>query len=119
MDNINEYQLKAHSFSEYGDPFVTSGEGDISCSYCYPVMGLAEEAGEVAGKFAKALRDNNGIITDERKEEIIKELGDVTWFVAEICTLLDVSMGDVMQRNIEKLTSRKNRNVIHGSGDNR
>lgn len=119
MDNVNEYQLKAHGFSEYGKPFVTGKQGCVKCDYCYPVMGLAEEAGEVAGKFAKALRDNNGIITDERKEEIIKELGDVTWFVAEICTLLDVGMGEVMQRNIEKLTSRKNRNVIHGSGDDR
>lgn len=109
---VNEYQLKAHSFADYYKPTQT-------CNYCYPVMGLTEEAGEVSGKYAKAIRDCNGVIDNERREEIIKELGDVTWFVAELCTLLNVSIEEVMQKNIDKLTSRKERNVIHGNGDNR
>ena len=109
---VNEYQLKAHSFADYYKPNQT-------CNYCYPVMGLTEEAGEVSGKYAKAIRDCNGVVDNERREEIIKELGDVTWFVAELCTLLNVSMEEVMQKNIDKLKSRKERNVIHGNGDNR
>ena len=113
--NINEYQLQAHGFADYAKPVTQSAD----CGYCYPVMGLTEEAGEVAGKFAKAVRDNNGFIDGERREAIIKELGDVTWFVAELCTLLNVSMEEVMQKNIDKLTSRRERNVIHGSGDDR
>ena len=113
--NVCEYQLKAHSFSDYSKPITQTA----NCDYCYPVMGLAEEAGEVAGKYAKAIRDCNGVISEERKIEIVKELGDVTWFVAELCTLLGVSLEEVMQKNIDKLTSRKERNVIHGSGDNR
>ena len=113
--NINEYQLKAHSFADYPTPVTRTA----NCNYCYPVMGLAEEAGEVAGKYAKAVRDCNGEIDYERKEAIIKELGDVTWFVAELCTLLNVSMEEVMQKNIDKLTSRGERNVLHGSGDDR
>jgi NTP pyrophosphatase (non-canonical NTP hydrolase) len=90
-------------------------EGDFR----YPVMGLAEEAGEVCGKFAKAVRDENGVISDERKEAIKKELGDVCWFIAEISTLLDFNLEDVMQGNLDKLASRKARGVLHGSGDNR
>ena len=117
--NICEYQLKAHSFADYCEPFVITKDDTIVCDYVYPVMGLTEEAGEVAGKFAKAIRDCNGEIDSERKEAIIKELGDVTWFVAELCTLLGVSLEEVMQKNIDKLTSRKERNVLHGEGDNR
>ena len=112
---INEYQKKAHTFADYAMPCTN----DADCGYCYPVMGLTEEAGEVAGKFGKAIRDYNGYISEERKAEIVKELGDVTWFVAELCTFLDVTLEEVMQKNIDKLTSRKERNVIHGNGDNR
>lgn len=116
--NVNEYQLSAHSFADYTMPFV-AGKENVRIDYCYPVMGLAEEAGEVSGKFAKAVRDNDGVIDEQRRTEIIKELGDVCWFVAELCTLLNVGLEEVMQKNIDKLTSRRERNVIHGSGDNR
>jgi len=114
---INEFQIQAHGFSAY--PSGTVGEYKHSADWIYPALGLAEEAGEVAGKFAKAVRDNDGVISSDRKNEIIKELGDVTWFVAELCTLLGVSLEEVMQKNIDKLTSRKERGVIKGSGDNR
>ena len=105
------FQIKAHEFADY----LGAEEKDFR----YPVMGLAEEAGEVSGKFAKAIRDDNGVITKERREAIKKELGDVLWFVAEIATLLNYSIEDIMESNIEKLTSRKLRNKIHGSGDDR
>ena len=109
--SINEYQERAHETADY----LGMKNGD----YRYPVMGLSEEAGEVSGKFAKAVRDANGIIDGERREAIKKELGDVCWFVAEIATILDLKLEDVMQGNLDKLASRKARGVIHGSGDNR
>lgn len=108
---INEYQKRAHETADY----LGMENGD----YRYPVMGLAEEAGEVSGKFAKAVRDANGIIDGERREAIKKELGDVCWFVAEISTLLGLSLEEVMQGNLDKLASRKQRGVLHGSGDDR
>ena len=119
--NCCEYQVQAHSFADYTKPWIINekAQQNLCCEYVYPALGLAEEAGEVAGKFAKAVRDCNGFIDEERKESIIKELGDVTWFVAELCTLMNVSLEEVMQKNIEKLTSRKERNKIHGNGDNR
>lgn len=107
----NEYQDKAHTFAEY--------MGLENDDWTYPVMGLAEEAGEVSGKFAKAVRDCKGEISAERRMEIIKELGDVCWMVAEIATLLNVPLEEVIAHNIEKLKSRKNRGVLHGNGDNR
>lgn len=109
--SINEYQERAHETADY----LGMENGD----YRYPVMGLSEEAGEVSGKFAKAVRDANGIIDGERREAIKKELGDVCWFIAEIATILDLKLEDVMQGNLDKLASRKARGVIHGSGDNR
>ena len=117
MLDFNEYQKKAHETADY--PSGTIGAEHHAVDYIYPAMGLSEEAGEVAGKFAKAVRDNNGIIDDERKEAIKKELGDVLWFVAELCTVLNIPMEEVAQKNLEKLASRKARGVIHGSGDDR
>lgn len=111
----NEYQKEAHKTSKYPVAIVEGNE----YPYAYPVEGLAEEAGEVAGKFAKAVRDESGIISDERKEAIIKELGDVCWFIAELCTLMDVDLETVMQKNLDKLADRAKRGVIGGSGDNR
>ena len=111
MLTINDYQKEAHKTACY----MGLEEGDFR----YPVMGLAEEAGEVSGKFAKAVRDENGVISAERKEAIKKELGDVCWFIAEISTLLGFTLEDVMQGNLDKLASRKARGVLHGSGDNR
>lgn len=111
MLKINEYQKEAHKTACY----LGLEEGD----YTYPVMGLAEEAGEVCGKFAKAVRDCNGVIDEERKTAIKKELGDVCWFIAEISTLLGLELEDVMQSNLDKLASRKERGVLHGSGDDR
>lgn len=107
----SEFQKKAHGFADYYCP--------ANIDYVYPALGLSEEAGEVAGKYAKAVRDNNAVIDENRKVEIVKELGDVLWFVAELATNLGVSLDEVMENNITKLTSRKERGVIHGSGDNR
>lgn len=83
----------------------------------YAVLGLAEEAGEVAGKFAKARRD--GWEPDELVVQATKELGDVLFMVAAICTSLNINLGDVAQQNIDKLNSRLARGTIGGVGDDR
>lgn len=121
MLDFNEYQKKAHETADYPEgKIVNTKEGvEHYISYIYPALGLSEEAGEVAGKYAKAVRDNAGVIDEERKKEIVKELGDVLWFVSELCTSLNVSLAEVAQKNLDKLASRKERGVIHGSGDNR
>ncbi len=91
----------------------------IGKSFIYPLIGLQGEIGEVSEKIKKLFRDDNGRLTSEKKIEIVKELGDVVWYISQLATEFDVKFSDVIKGNIEKLTSRKSRGKIHGSGDNR
>jgi len=88
-------------------------------NFIYPTLGLAGEAGEVAEKIKKVIRDKNGKAGQETKEEIQKELGDVLWYVSQIATELKISLDEVAKGNIKKLMSRLKRNRIRGNGDNR
>ena len=88
-------------------------------NFIYPVLGLCGESGEIAEKIKKVIRDEAGIVSEQKKEEIKKELGDVLWYISQIATELDFSLGAVAKLNIEKLQSRFERNKISGSGDNR
>ena len=81
----------------------------------YLIPGLCAEAGEVAGKYAKEIRDK----VENNPQDATKEIGDVLWFCAMICNYYGVPMEDVMRQNIEKLESRKQRGKISGSGDDR
>ena len=86
-------------------------------SYC--VLGLCGGSSEVADKVKKVIRDNNGVLSDLGKEDIAKELGDVLWYVANLSRELGYSLSEVAQMNIDKLSSRQNRGVLCGSGDER
>lgn len=129
--NAVAYQKEAHKFATYGDNIM------------YPALGLSEEAGEVAGKIAKFIRKHGGqspipdvdavirMIDDgdlnsefvedmnKFKSDVEKELGDVMWMVAELCTVYGLDLEEVMENNIAKLDDRKSRGVIVGEGDNR
>lgn len=85
----------------------------------YPALGLCGEAGEVAEKVKKILRDKGGVVTDEDRKEIAKELGDVCWYLNALAHTLGVPLSDILQANVDKLRSRKERQVLQGSGDNR
>ena len=88
-------------------------------NFIYPVLGLCGESGEIAEKIKKVIRDEGGVASDLKKEEIKKELGDVLWYISQIATELGLSLDAVGMANIEKLQSRLERNKISGSGDNR
>jgi len=88
-------------------------------NFIYPTLGLVGEAGEVAEKIKKVLRDENGIISEEKRGEIVKELGDVLWYIANLSKEIGVSLEEVANKNLEKLQSRQQRGELHGSGDNR
>jgi len=107
---FEEYQIKARQTAIYPNK---------DNNFIYPTLGLVGEAGEVAEKMKKVLRDNDGVISEEKREEITKELGDVLWYIANLSKELNISLEDVAQKNIEKLQSRQQRNELHGSGDNR
>ena len=85
----------------------------------YPTMGLVNEAGEVAGKVKKIFRDRDGEISEKDRQALKDELGDVMWYLAQICTELDLSLQEVAEANLVKLFSRLERGQIKGDGDNR
>lgn len=88
-------------------------------NFIYPVLGLCGESGEIAEKIKKVIRDESGIVSEHKKEEIKKELGDALWYISQIATELGLSLDAVAELNIEKLQSRLERNKISGSGDDR
>ena len=85
----------------------------------YPTLGLANEAGEVAGKVKKIFRDRHGQISDADREALALELGDVLWYLSEICTKLGLRLENVVAGNIAKLAGRAARGVLTGEGDSR
>ena len=85
----------------------------------YPTLGLANEAGEVAGKIKKIFRDRKGEITPEDRSSIKYELGDVLWYLSQVCTSLDIDLADVAESNLTKLSSRKARGALKGDGAKR
>jgi NTP pyrophosphatase (non-canonical NTP hydrolase) len=84
-----------------------------------PTLGLANEAGEVAGKIKKIFRDKGGMIDDADRQALKYELGDVLWYLTQICTELDLTLEEVAAANLEKLFSRQARGQIRGEGDKR
>ncbi len=88
-------------------------------SIVYPTLGLTNEAGEVAGKIKKIFRDKDGKITEEDRQALKQELGDVLWYLAQICTELGLTLEEVAEANLVKLFSRLERNKIGGEGDTR
>jgi NTP pyrophosphatase (non-canonical NTP hydrolase) len=108
--NFKEYQKKSRKTAIYPN---------ADNNFIYPTLGLAGEAGEVAEKIKKVIRDKNGVIDDEKKKEIEKELGDVLWYVSQLASELGLSLEEVADKNIEKLYSRMDRGKLGGDGDNR
>ena len=85
----------------------------------YPTLGLTNEAGELAGKVKKIFRDKGGVISEEDRQALKGELGDVLWYLTQICTELDFSLEEVASHNLEKLFSRQSRGALSGEGDER
>lgn len=106
-------------FNTYQQQAATTAVYPESAKYVYPTLGLCGEAGEVAEKVKKVIRDNGGVFTEEKKKEIIKEVGDVLWYIAALLSDLGVTMDEAAVGNLEKLFSRKERGVLNGNGDNR
>ena len=105
--NFSEYQERANETAIYPEEYKLT----------YPTLGLAGEAGEVADKVKKIIRD--GLSLAEEKESIAKELGDVLWYVAAVARDIGYSLEVIAEMNIEKLESRKERGALQGNGDNR
>lgn len=107
--DMGDYQKQAKAFMIYPE----------SEKITYPILGLVSEAGEVADKYKKIIRDKDGVMSDEDRVEMLKEIGDVLWYLSAICTDINMPLHQASLMNLQKLNSRLSRNVIKGSGDNR
>ena len=85
----------------------------------YAATGLAGEAGEVANKVKKILRDNGGVIDEATRQKVLGELGGVAWYLTAISAEFDFSVADVLQYNFDQITDRQARDVLKGDGDDR
>ena len=88
-------------------------------NFVYPALGLVGEAGEVADKLKKVIRDGNGVLTDAVKDAVAAELGDTMWYIAVLASEIGYNLDEIMAKNLSKLNSRKQRGVLAGSGDDR
>lgn len=105
--DFNQYQALARSTAIYPEKHRV----------VYPALGLAGESGEVAEKIKKMLRDD--IPEETVRESLVKELGDVLWYVANLAHDLSITLDEVAHANVSKLLDRSERGVLQGSGDNR
>ena len=107
---LNSYQDAARKTAAYPD---------VGCNPIYPTLGLTGEAGEVADKVKKVIRDRGGVFDADTREAIKFELGDVLWYVAQLASELGYDLEQVAEANLQKLSSRAARGRIGGSGDQR
>jgi len=105
----NEYQKAALETAIFPDEY----------KILYPALGLAGEAGEVAELIKKMIRDDNGELTEIRREKLRKELGDVLWYVAVLSAKAGFSLDEIAVGNIDKLNARKEQGTLQGSGSDR
>lgn len=106
---VEEYQKRGIATAVYGE----------GSAIVYPALGLAGEAGEVANKVKKVIRDKGGVFSQEAKDDIAAEVGDVLWYINAIAHDLGYTLEQIMLMNLDKLESRMARGTIQGSGDKR
>jgi NTP pyrophosphatase (non-canonical NTP hydrolase) len=111
---FNRYQHKALVHATYPQ----AGKGSVP-GLSYTVLGLNGEAGEVAEKVKKLIRDADGQMTAEFRAETLKEIGDCLWYISAACRELGYSMEEAAEASLTKLDDRAARGVLGGSGDNR
>ena len=108
--DFNEYQKKAATPSAYPK---------LEGPFMFPLVGMGGELGEIFEKVKKLFRDQGGNITQEFKDDIKKEIGDVLWYLTMFAQEFDITLEEVAQANLDKCIDRKKRNVVRGDGDNR
>lgn len=106
-------------FNDYCKAAASTDRYPNECKPWVYALGVTGEAGELADKIKKVYRDGNGVFRTEERHEIVKELGDVLWYVTRLGATLGFSLEEIAAQNMAKLADRAKRGVIGGSGDNR
>lgn len=113
---LDEYQKFTNITAKFK---YAKGKKILAPDLVYPVLGLNGEAGEVAEKVKKLIRDKKGVVSKEDRRAVALELGDVLWYLAQSALRINMKLSEVAKLNIQKLESRRARDKIQGSGDNR
>ena len=85
----------------------------------YPTLGLTGEAGEVANKVKKIIRDGTDKNNEDMVQALSSEIGDCLWYIAVLADDVGLKLSDIANNNLLKLANRKEKGTIRGSGDNR
>lgn len=116
-DDLGPESLEFNDYQEWtAETAVYPGKPASREAITYCALGLASEAGEVAGKMKKILRDGD---TDKLRDGLLDELGDVLWYAARLADEMGRSLSSVAEMNIDKLNGRAERGTLQGSGDTR
>ena len=99
--------------------FALSTADDCAKAPLYLAVGLCEEAGEVAGKVKKVVRDHHGFFTLDQERMVAMELGDVLWYLANMAHRIGFSLSEIAELNANKIKQRIEHNTLHGEGDER
>jgi len=122
-DTLNSDNNKSLTLSEYQREAYKTFLSETPDPFHYMVFGLVSEIGEFVGKVKKLQRDHHIIFPIDFpptiKEELFFELGDILWYIAGLSTQLHIDLGEVGEKNLQKLSDRKKRDAIKGSGDYR
>jgi NTP pyrophosphatase (non-canonical NTP hydrolase) len=107
---LSDYQERSRATAVYPD---------AGRNLLYPTLGLCGEAGEVAEKIKKMVRDEGGVLSEDRRQALSKEMGDVLWYLAQLATEAELDLDAIAEANLAKLLSRQQRERLNGSGDDR
>ena len=107
---LSDYQARSRATAVYPQ---------AGANLLYPTLGLCGEAGEVAEKVKKMIRDDGGVLSEDRRAALSGELGDVLWYLAQLATEAQLDLETIAEANLRKLLSRQRRAVLQGSGDDR
>jgi NTP pyrophosphatase (non-canonical NTP hydrolase) len=116
---MNEFIRENMTFGDYDEWRYLFDVAKGSTDLVYPALGVNGEAGELAEKVKKLIRDKGGVLDEETRRLILLECGDVLWYVSQMANRLGSSLVDVAVMNVKKLQSRQARGVLRGSGDDR
>lgn len=128
-DWIEQLHIKEHldkqikinymTIKDYEEGVIKTARYPKKIGLLYCTLGLVGESGEVAEKVKKLYRDKDGLVSPQFRKDIVKELGDVMWYVTNTAKELGLTLEEVMQANLDKVQLRVKTNTIHGDGDNR
>ena len=111
---FQDYQNFCRTVAVYPEP---GAGGTLQISYC--VLGAASEAGEACGHVKKMIRDDDGLVTEERRDAILRELGDTLWYVTRGAEELGLSLEELAIMNVNKLRQRQLSGTLHGGDESR